>query len=58
MYYDRLTKFTIADNIPLQETIILFQDGYYEDEVLKKIIALSLKICEKNNIFILNKIEN
>ena len=57
MYYDRLTKFTIADNIPLQETIILFQDGYYEDEVLKKIIALSLKICEKNNIFILNKIE-
>ena len=58
IYNDKVTKFTIAYNIPLQETIGFFQDGYCEDEILKKVIATSMKICETYNSFILNKIEN
>ena len=57
IYNDKFTKFTIAYNIPLQETIAFFQDGFCEDEILKKIIATSMKICETYNNFILNKIE-
>ena len=58
IYNDKLTKFTITYNIPLQETIAFFQDRYCEDEILKKVIATSMKICETYNNFILNKIEN
>ena len=58
IYNDKLTKFTIAYNIPLQETIAFFQDGYCEDETLKKIIATSMKICDAYNSFLLHKIEN
>ena len=58
IYNDNVTKFTIAYNIPLQETIAFFQDGFCDDETLKKIIATSMKICDAYNGFILNKIEN
>ena len=58
IYNDKLTKFTIAYNIPLQETIAFFQDGYCEDETLKKIIATSMKICDAYNSFLLHKIKN
>ena len=58
IYNDKLTKFTITYNIPLQETIAFFQDRYCEDEIIKKVIATSMKICETYNNFILNKIEN
>ena len=58
MYDDKFTKFTIAYNIPLEETIAFFQDGFCDDEMLKKIIACSMKICDAYNIFILNKIQN
>ena len=58
IYDDKYTKFNIAYNIPLQETISFFQDGYCDDEILKKIIATSMKICDTYNKFILNKIEN
>ena len=56
IYNDNVTKFTIAYNIPLQETIGFFQDGFCDDETLKKIIATSMKICDAYNGFILNKI--
>ena len=58
IYNDKYTKFNMAYNIPLQETISFFQDGYCDDEILKKIIATSMKICDTYNKFILNKIEN
>jgi len=58
IYNDKYTKFTIAYNLPLNETIAFFQDGYCDDEILKKIIATSMKICDAYNNFILNKIEN
>ena len=58
IYNDNVTKFTIAYNIPLQETIAFFQDGFCDDETLKKIIATSMKICDAYNGFILNKTEN
>jgi len=58
MYDDKFIKFTIAYNIPLEETIAFFQDGFCDDEMLKKIIASSMKICDAYNIFILNKIQN
>ena len=58
IYNDEFTKFNIAYNIPLQETISFFQDGSCDDETLKKIIATSMKICDTYNKFLLNKIEN
>ena len=58
IYNDKYTKFTISYNIPLQETISFFQDGYCNDEIQKKIIATSMKICDTYNSFILNKIDN
>jgi len=58
IYDDKYTKFTIAYNISMQETISFFQDGTCNDESLKKIIATSMKICDAYNRFILNKIEN
>ena len=58
IYNDKATKFTIAYNIPLQETIDFFQDGFCDNELLKKIIATSMKICNFYNNFILNKIIN
>ena len=58
IYNDKFTKFNIAYNISLQETMAFFQDGSCDDETLKKIIATSMKICDTYNSFILNKIEN
>ena len=58
IYNDKYTKFTIAYNLPLNETIAFFQDGYCDDEILKRIIATSMKICDAYNNFILNKIQN
>ena len=58
IYNDKYTKFTIAYNLPLNETISFFQDGYCDDEILKQIIATSMKICDTYNNFILNKIQN
>ena len=58
IYNDKNSKFIIAYNIPLQETITFFQDGYCDDETNKKIIATSMNICEAYNNFILNKIKN
>ena len=58
IYNDKYTKFTISYNIPLQETISFFQDGFCNDEIQKKIIATSMKICDTYNSFILNKIDN
>ena len=58
IYNSENTKFNIAYNIPLQETISFFQDGVCDDEIVKKIIATSMKICDTYNKFILNKIEN
>ena len=58
IYNDKFTKFTIAFNIPLQETIAFFQDGYCDDETIKKIIATSMNICGVYNNFILNKIDS
>ena len=58
LYNDEYTKFNIAYNIPLQETISFFQDGFCDDNALKKIIATSMKICDTYNKFILNKIDN
>ena len=58
IYNDKFCKFTICYNIPLKETIGFFQDGYCDDENIKKIIATSMKICETYNSFILKKIEN
>ena len=58
IYNNKATKFTIAYNIPLQETIDFFQDGFCDNELLKKIIATSMKICNFYNNFILNKIIN
>ena len=37
---------------------LVLEDGYCDDEILKKIIATSMKICNAYNNFILNKIEN
>ena len=54
LYNDKYTKFNISYNIPLQETISFFQDGICNDEILKKIIATSMKICDTYNKFILN----
>ena len=58
LFNDKYTKFNISYNIPLQETISFFQDGICNDEILKKIIATSMKICDTYNKFILNKINN
>ena len=58
IYNDKYTKFIIAYNIPLQETITFFQDGNCDDETIKKIIATSMNICDVYNNFILNKIKN
>ena len=58
IYNEDYTKFNITYNIPLQETISFFQDGFCNDDILKKIIATSMKICDAYNKFILNKIEN
>ena len=58
IYNDKCTKFIIAYNIPLQETITFFQDGYCDDETSKKIIATSMNICDGYNNYILNKIKN
>ena len=58
IYNDKYTKFTIAYNLPLNETIAFFQDGYCDDQILKQIIATSMKICDEYNTFILNKIQN
>ena len=58
IYNNKATKFTIAYNIPLQETIDFFQDGFCDNELLKIIIATSMKICNFYNNFILNKIIN
>ena len=58
IYDDKFIKFTMAYNIPLQETIAFYQDGFSDDETLKKVIATSMKICDTYNSFILNKIEN
>ena len=58
IYNEDYTKFNITYNIPLQETISFFQDGFWNDDILKKIIATSMKICDAYNKFILNKIEN
>ena len=58
IYNNEYTKFNITYNIPLQETISFFQDGICDNEILKKIIATSMKICDTYNKFILNKIEN
>ena len=58
IYNSENTKFNIAYNIPLQETISFFQDGVCDDEIVKKVIATSMKICDTYNKFILNKIEN
>ena len=55
IYNDKYTKFTIAYNLPLNETIAFFQDGYCDEEKLKQIIATSMKICDAYN---LNKIQN
>ena len=44
LYKDDNTKFNITYNIPLQETISFFQDGFCDDDILKKIIAVSMKI--------------
>ena len=53
IYNSENTKFNIAYNIPLQETISFFQDGFCNDDILKKIIATSMKICDAYNKFIL-----
>ena len=58
IYNSENTKFNIAYNIPLQETISFFQDGVCDDEIVKKVIATSMKICDTYNKFILNKLEN
>ena len=58
IYNDKVSKFTFAYNIPLQETISFFKDGICDDETLKKIIATSMKICDIYYSYILNKIEN
>lgn len=53
---DYLTKFTIGYNIPLKETVAFFQDGSCQDNnILIKVIATSIKICETYNSYILNK---
>ena len=54
IYNEDYTKFNITYNIPLQETISFFQDGFCNDDILKKIIATSMKICDAYNKFILN----
>ena len=53
IYNEDYTKFNITYNIPLQETISFFQDGFCNDDILKKIIATSMKICDAYNKFIL-----
>ena len=58
IYNDKYTKFTISYNIPLQETISFFQDGFCNDEIQKKIIATSMKICDTYNSFILKVKQN
>ena len=56
IYNEDYTKFNITYNIPLQETISFFQDGFCNDDILKKIIATSMKICDAYNKFILKLI--
>ena len=58
IYNDKYTKFTIAYNIPLQETIAFFQDGLCDDETLKKITVYSMKICGLYNDLIMRKLDN
>ena len=54
IYNEDYTKFNITYNIPLQETISFFQDGFCNDDILKNIIATSMKICDAYKKFILN----
>ena len=49
-------KFTICYNIALNETLAFFQEGSCNDEVLKKVIAYSMKICDEYHKFILKKL--
>ena len=49
-------KFTICYNIALNEAVAFFQEGSCNDEMLKKVIAYSMRICDEYHKFILKKL--